>query len=88
MKTVISAIIAILMLGSCSIDSERPNIIFIMSDDHTSQAISVYGGMLADVAPTPNIDRIGQLCILESIPTKMACTNLPRLITVNLLYLK
>jgi arylsulfatase A-like enzyme len=29
-----------------------------MSDDHTSQAISAYGGMLAGVCPTPNIDRL------------------------------
>ena len=39
-------------------DEQRPNIIFIMSDDHAYQAISAYGGRLADVAPTPNIDRI------------------------------
>lgn len=40
-------------------DNDRPNIIFIMSDDHTSQAISAYNGMLKDILPTPNIDRIG-----------------------------
>ena len=39
-------------------ESNRPNILFMMSDDHTSQAVSAYGGMLADVCPTPNIDRI------------------------------
>ena len=38
--------------------SERPNIIYIMSDDHAYQAISAYGGPLKDLAPTPNIDRI------------------------------
>ena len=38
--------------------SDRPNILFIMSDDHACNAISAYGGRLADVAPTPNIDRI------------------------------
>ncbi len=37
---------------------QRPNIVFIMSDDHAFQAISAYGGPLADVAPTPNIDRL------------------------------
>lgn len=36
----------------------RPNIIFIMSDDHAYQAISAYGGPLAEWAHTPNIDRI------------------------------
>ncbi len=40
--------------------SERPNIIYIMSDDHAYQAISAYGSPLKDLAPTPNIDRIGQ----------------------------
>src|SRR5512133_3160626 len=38
---------------------ERPNIVYIMSDDHAYQAISAYGGILKDLAPTPNIDRIG-----------------------------
>ncbi|GAB6121515.1 sulfatase family protein [Dysgonomonas termitidis] len=39
-------------------NADRPNILFIMSDDHTSQAISAYGGYLAPYLPTPNIDRI------------------------------
>ncbi len=38
--------------------TQKPNIIFIMADDHAYQAISAYGGLLKDVAPTPNIDRI------------------------------
>lgn len=29
-----------------------------MSDDHASQAVSAYGGILSTVLPTPNIDRI------------------------------
>jgi len=36
---------------------DRPNIIFILSDDHAFQAISAYGGKLVQ---TPNIDRIAQ----------------------------
>lgn len=39
---------------------QRPNIIFIMSDDHASQAISAYGHPLSKLAPTPNIDRIAK----------------------------
>jgi arylsulfatase A-like enzyme len=35
----------------------RPNILFIMTDDHTTQAMSCYGGKLLD---TPNMDRIAQ----------------------------
>ena len=37
---------------------KRPNIIHIMSDDHSYQAISAYGHPLSSQAPTPNIDRI------------------------------
>lgn len=36
----------------------RPNIIYIMSDDHAYQAISAYGHPVGKQAPTPNIDRI------------------------------
>jgi arylsulfatase A-like enzyme len=37
--------------------ASRPNIIFIMADDHAYQAISAYGSTLIK---TPNIDRIGR----------------------------
>ena len=43
---------------SCAAD--RPNILFLFSDDHAVNAISAYGGPLARVAPTPNIDRIAR----------------------------
>ncbi|NND06132.1 MAG: sulfatase [Saprospiraceae bacterium] len=52
-------------------DQERPNIVFIMSDDHAYQAISAYSDKLMQ---TPNIDRIaddGMLftnaCVTNSI---------------------
>jgi arylsulfatase A-like enzyme len=37
--------------------SKRPNILFIMSDDHAAHAISAYGSR---INRTPNIDRIAQ----------------------------
>lgn len=37
---------------------KRPNIVFIMTDDHAAQAISAYGHPVSQLAPTPNIDRI------------------------------
>ncbi len=40
------------------VDGAKPNIIFIMSDDHTTQAIGAYGGRLAELNPTPTIDRL------------------------------
>lgn len=46
-----------LLLASTA-HAKQPNIVFIFSDDHATQAISAYGGRLADIAPTPNLDRI------------------------------
>ena len=43
-----------------SVVSERPNIVFIMSDDHAVSAVSAYNDWLSKVAPTPNIDRIAE----------------------------
>lgn len=39
---------------------QKPNIIYIMADDLTIQAISAYGGIYKDIAPTPNIDRLAK----------------------------
>jgi arylsulfatase A-like enzyme len=40
-------------LGFCA--ESRPNILFIMSDDHAAHAISAYG---SKINQTPNIDRL------------------------------
>lgn len=37
---------------------DRPNILFIFSDDHATQAISTYGFELGKYAPTPNLDQL------------------------------
>ncbi|MEE8046512.1 MAG: sulfatase-like hydrolase/transferase, partial [Dehalococcoidia bacterium] len=37
--------------------SSRPNILFIMSDDHAAHAISSYG---SQINHTPNIDRLAE----------------------------
>jgi uncharacterized sulfatase len=37
---------------------KRPNIVYIMADDHAEQAISAYGHPISKLAQTPNIDRI------------------------------
>jgi arylsulfatase A-like enzyme len=36
----------------------RPNIVFVFTDDHATQALSAYGGILAEVAPTPSLDEL------------------------------
>ena len=39
-------------------NNERPNILFILSDDHTSQSWGIYGGHLAEYAQNQNIRRL------------------------------
>lgn len=50
----------------------KPNILFILADDHARTAISAYGGINAKLAPTPNIDAIGEN---GAIMQNMLCTN-------------
>lgn len=37
---------------------DRPNILFVFTDDHATHAIGAYNGWLKSVNPTPNIDRL------------------------------
>lgn len=53
------ATIAILLSATLA-KADRPNIVFILSDDHTTQAISCYGSPLAKFAKTQNIDRLAE----------------------------
>ncbi len=48
---------AALLAASWAGAAARPNIVFIMSDDHAEQAISAYGSRLIE---TPNIDRLAR----------------------------
>ena len=52
--------------------ARKPNILYIMSDDHAAHAISAYGSRLAKVAPTPNIDGLAKEGILLE---NVFCTN-------------
>lgn len=78
-------IVSVLTLASCKennsdkkakesglTEGTRPNIIYIMADDLTTQAISAYGGIYKDIAPTPNIDRIASSGMLFQ---DVLCTN-------------
>ncbi|MEM6770514.1 MAG: sulfatase-like hydrolase/transferase, partial [Bacteroidota bacterium] len=49
-----------------------PNIIFIMSDDHTTQAVGAYGSRLASLNPSPNLDALAKDGALF---TNVFCTN-------------
>lgn len=51
-----SVVLLVLLCGAC-FAAERPNIVWIFSDDHSFQTIGAYGGPLQHLNPTPNIDR-------------------------------
>lgn len=51
-------VLAFVTAPSLAAAGDRPNIIFIMADDHAANAISAYDRRLAEVFQTPNIDRI------------------------------
>ena len=55
------SLLSALLLSATIIAQQRPNIVFILSDDHAYQAISAYGSGLNH---TPNIDRLANEGIL------------------------
>jgi len=59
-RTAILIGLALLATALPAAGAERPNLIFIMGDDHTSQAWSCYKSRLAPLAQTPNIDRLAR----------------------------
>jgi arylsulfatase A-like enzyme len=54
---------------------QRPNVLFIFSDDHASHAIGAYEGWLKSVDPTPNIDKLaaGGMLFENSFCTNSIC---------------
>ncbi len=74
-KNLLLVLVALVSFSACQQEKtktpQRPNIIFIMSDDHAYQAISAYDSTLNQ---TPNIDRIAKegmlftnACVTNSI---------------------
>ena len=74
MTRTLFALIAWSLAGVAQVSSahDRPNILFLFSDDHAVKSISAYGGPLAKVAPTPNIDRIARE---GAVFTRSFCAN-------------
>jgi N-acetylglucosamine-6-sulfatase len=56
--------------------ADRPNILFIMSDDHTAQAVGAYATLLKPLNPTPTIDSIAAegICFDNAFCTNAICT--------------
>ena len=58
MNRVLASLILVLSCLGPAMAEERPNIVFIFSDDHAPHAIGAYDGWLKSVNPTPNIDKL------------------------------
>lgn len=59
MRRTIISLLPVLLSASSGRAQDRPNVVFIFSDDHAYQAISAYGDERR-LIETPNIDRIGR----------------------------
>lgn len=55
---------------------DPPNILFIMADDHTAQAVGAYATLLKDLNPTPTIDTLAAegICFDNAFCTNAICT--------------
>ncbi len=53
-------------------NTDQPNVLFILSDDHTSQAWGIYGGLLADYVQNRNIERLASQ---GTVLNNAFCTN-------------
>ncbi len=62
----------LLAVSAKAYSAERPNIVFIFSDDHAPHAIGAYNGWLKGVNPTPNIDKLASQGMLFQ---NSFCTN-------------
>lgn len=68
-----SVLLALLATATASADAPRPNVVFVMADDHAAQAISAYGSR---VNQTPNLDRLARegMAFRNAFVTNSICT--------------
>ncbi len=61
MKTLGAGTVSLMLAGLSNAreeDAKRPNILFVMSDDHSANALGCYPSLLSDLVRTPNLDRL------------------------------
>ncbi len=70
------SLLALLCSAIAAQAADRPNILFIMSDDHTAQAVGAYATLLKDLDPTPNLDKLSDEGIVfdNAFCTNAICT--------------
>ncbi|WP_282135299.1 sulfatase family protein [Seonamhaeicola maritimus] len=73
---ILKLLVAVLMCTGTIAQKKQPNIIFIMTDDHASQAVGAYGMRFARLNPTPTIDKLAEEGILfeNAFCTNSICT--------------
>jgi arylsulfatase A-like enzyme len=73
MKTLLAALAGLCLASAAAAAETRPNILYIMSDDHAAHAIGAYG---SKINRTPNIDRIGKegMRLANCFCTNSICT--------------
>ncbi len=66
---------AILTVSTSLSAADRPNIVFVFTDDHATHAIGAYNGWLKSVDPTPNIDKLAAegMLFVNSFCTNSIC---------------
>jgi arylsulfatase A-like enzyme len=73
MRALVLTVVLFGVLIAPGLDVERPNILFIMSDDHAAHAIGAYGSR---VNQTPNLDRLARegAMLTRVFATNSICT--------------
>ena len=72
LRSFLSVFSLLLFCQQQSSGDQKPNIVFIFSDDHAPHAIGAYNGWLKSVNPTPRIDELAKQGMLFE---KSFCTN-------------
>lgn len=64
--------VSVPLVAQTPVKEQRPNILFILSDDHTSQSWGIYGGILSEYVQNQHIRTLAaEGCVLENC----FCTN-------------
>ena len=75
MKTPLTVCLLTLISVFGAVAKDRPNVLFIMSDDHTAQAVGAYATVLKPLNPTPTLDKLAaegmvfDNCLLYTSPS-------------------
>ena len=70
-RALFTALIVVLA-GTINAKSSRPNVLWIMTDDHSAAALGAYGSHLAPLNPTPTLDKLAAEGMMF---TNAVCTN-------------